>query len=182
MYVLEEDEIELQLNRHLVGPFHAGEITGEHSLIFGKPRNVDTVCVSKHGCKLFTLPGHNYFGLLDTDPTLKEGIREICFRREFKKKKKKTLTLKLDRPFPTTERQSREAFDFFLDHTAKGYFALDDVRGMIKVFDQTYTEEDIANIMVSLSGNETGRVTWKEFKHISTNNNTHEKCTDTTVR
>ena len=88
----------------------------------------------------------------------------------------------MDRPFPTTERQSCEAFVFFLDHTAKGYFALDDVRGMIKVFDQTYTEEDIANIMASLSGNETGCVTWKEFKHISTNNNTHEKCADATVR
>lgn len=160
LYVLEEGEVDLSLGGHRVSSVGPGEMTGEHSLIFGKKRNVDAICVSKK-CKLQIMRARDFFQLLDSHPSLKEGIRDICYRREFQK----ALCLKLNRPFPKDEAGLKEAFDL-LDNGNKGELDFRDVKFLIRKFDVTYSEQEIKDIMNSLSLKEDGKVTWEEIRHI----------------
>ena len=160
MYVVEEGVVDLSLDGHSVSAVRQGEMTGEHSLIFGKPRNIDAVCVSD-SCKLQTLRARDFYSLLDSHPSLKEGIRDISLRREFQK----ALCFRLNRGFPKNERELLDAFQQ-VDTAKKGVIELDDVQDLIKNFDATYSEDEICEILNSLSLNEAGRVTWAEFRHI----------------
>jgi CRP-like cAMP-binding protein len=160
MYVLEEGQINLQLEGHKVSSVNPGEMTGEHSLIFGKPRNIDALCVSEN-CKLQTLRAKDFYRLLDSHPSLKEGIRDICYRREFMK----SLCFKLNRSFPRTKKDLRDAFNA-VDLSGSGVIELKDVHEMIKRFDGTYTATEIKDILNSLALHEPGKVTWAEFEHI----------------
>jgi CRP-like cAMP-binding protein len=160
MYVLEDGQIDLQINGHKISSVHKGEMTGEHALIFGKPRNVDAQCVSDV-CKLETLKASDFYRLLDSHPTLKEGIREIALRREFMK----ALCFNLNRPFPTSDAELKSAFDA-VDTSKRGALELSQVRTLIQKFDPTYTEQDVRDIINSLALHEANRVTWAEFIHI----------------
>lgn len=160
LYVLEEGLINLSLEGHTVSSVHPGEMTGEHSLIFGKPRNVDAICVSDK-CKMQSLRAKDFYLLLDSHPSLKEGIRDICYRREFQK----ALCFKLNKCFPRNEEELKEAFDA-IDTGKTGVIELRHVRTMIQRFDATYTEEDVRDILNSLALHEPGKVTWAEFLHI----------------
>ena len=160
LYVLEDGEINLSIEGHTVSSVQPGMMTGEHSLIFGKPRNVNAICVSDT-CKVQVLRARDFYALLDSHPSLKEGIRDICLRREFQK----ALCFKLSRCFPRNENELREAFDA-IDGTGSGVIEVHDVRAMIKRFDPTYTEADVRDILNSLALKESGKVTWAEFVHI----------------
>lgn len=160
LYVIEEGEVDLTIEGHTISTVNAGMMTGEHSLIFAKPRNVNAVCVSDK-CKVEILRAKDFYFLLDSHPSLKEGIRDICLRREFKK----ALCYKLRRDFPKNEKELREAFDA-IDGRGSGTIDLEDVRVMIRQFDPTYTEEDVRDILNSLALTGSGNITWAEFSHI----------------
>jgi len=161
LYVLEEGEIKLSVEGHTIAPVKAGELTGEHSLIFEKPRNIDAICASDT-CKMFILRGKDFYVMLDSHaPSFKEGIRDICLRREFKK----ALTYRIKRDFPITDEELRAAFRA-IDTEDKGFVSMDQVRPMLREFDASYTEKGIQDIMNSVDLNGTGSLTWSEFQHL----------------
>jgi CRP-like cAMP-binding protein len=160
LYIVEEGEVNLTIEGHTISTVHPGMMTGEHSLIFARPRNVNAVCASDK-CKVEVLRAKDFYFLLESHESLKEGIRDICLRREFKK----ALCYKLRRDFPKNEKELREAFDA-IDGTGSGTIEMEDVRVMLRQFDPTYTEEDVRDILNSLALTGAGNITWAEFSHI----------------
>jgi Ca2+-binding EF-hand superfamily protein len=99
--------------------------------------------------------------LLDSHPKMKAAIRDTCLRREFQK----ALCVKTKKAFPRTESELRAAFKA-VDRDKDGVIELPEIRSMILNLDPTYSEEDIKDILVSLDLNDSGTVTWEEFKRI----------------
>lgn len=160
MYILEEGKVNISVQGHNVLSLQPGEMCGEHSLIFGRPRNVSAQCVSDL-CKLHVLRARDFYGLLDLHPSLKESVRDICLRRDFQK----ALCFKIKKSFPKKEADLRAAFNS-MDRNDSGAIELRELRTMIKQFDPTYTEADIRDILKSLDLNDSGSLTWAEFIRI----------------
>jgi serine/threonine protein kinase len=160
IYILEEGKVDISVGDHTVLSLQPGEMCGEHSLIMGRPRNVSAKCVSKE-CRLQGLRARDFYELLDSHPTMKATIRDMCLRREFQK----ALCVKTKKSFPRTEAELRAAFKS-VDTDKDDLIVLPDVRSMILNFDPTYSEEDVKDILLSLDLNESGTVSWEEFKRI----------------
>jgi Ca2+-binding EF-hand superfamily protein len=85
----------------------------------------------------------------------------MCLRREFQK----AVCLKTKRPFPKNEKELREAFDA-VDLAHAGALKLRNIRNLIQEFDPSFTEDDIQDILHSLDLDDSGEVSWTEFKKI----------------
>jgi serine/threonine protein kinase len=160
IYILEEGKVDISVDNHTVLSLQPGEMCGEHSLMLGRPRNVTAKCVSDD-CKLHGLRARDFYELLDSHPKMKAAIRDTCLRREFQK----ALCVKTKKSFPRTESELRAAFKA-VDRDKDGVIELPEIRSMILNLDPTYSEEDIKDILVSLDLNDSGTVTWEEFKRI----------------
>uniref|UniRef100_A0A7S2YCT2 cGMP-dependent protein kinase n=1 Tax=Entomoneis paludosa TaxID=265537 RepID=A0A7S2YCT2_9STRA len=162
LFILSEGDVWLQAKGQDVISVDMGEICGEHSAVFGRPRNVDAVCKSDE-CKALVLHARDFQKLLSTQPHFKESIREICLRREFQK----ALCVDTGKPFPKDEKDLKAAFDFVASHSGNTEFIeFDGLKSLLHNFDPTYTEEDMLDILESLDLDETGRISWSEFKRI----------------
>lgn len=160
LYVVEEGEVKLMLEGHEVASVQPGEMTGEHSLIFTKPRNIDALCVTDE-CKLQLLRAKDFYYLLDSQPALKEGIRDISFRRAFQK----ALCFKLRKSFPKTEQDLFETFQA-IDTGKAGFISTADVHDMLRRFDPELQDEDVWDIVSSFPLKQSDRITWDEFRNI----------------
>jgi len=162
LFLLEDGGVDISVKGHQVVSLHPGEMFGEHSLIFGRPRNVTAQCKSKK-CKLHVLHAEDFFRTIDSrsHKTLKESIREICFRREFQK----AVCVMTESPFPKNEKDLRKAFDA-VDKNKSGVLELRNVRNAIKRLDPTFPEDGIRQMLQSLDLNSSGEVSWAEFKRI----------------
>jgi serine/threonine protein kinase len=160
MYIIEEGQAELLVGAHRLETLNPGDLTGEHSLIFGRPRNVSARCMSDK-CVIRALRARDFYDLLDAHPTFKDSVYEICLRREFMK----ALCYKINRPFPKKEAELRAAFDAAANQST-GMIDLDEIRSMLKAFDPTYSERDILDILKSIDLANDGAVSWETFKRI----------------
>jgi hypothetical protein len=158
LYLIEEGRIGVNVDDLVVLTLRPGELCGEHSLVFGRPRNVDAVCVSEH-CKLQAMSAGDFYKLLESHPSLKESIRDICLRRDFQK----ALCARIKKPFPKKIADLREAFDI-VDNSKSGAIELRELRTIIKRFDPNFTEHNIREVLQSLDLDESGKVSWAEFK------------------
>jgi CRP-like cAMP-binding protein len=159
LYIIEEGKVDvLTEDKALVLSLKSGEMMGEQSLIFGRPRNVDAQCVSD-SCRLHVMSGRDFYKLLDTHPSLRESIRDIGLRREFQK----AICARTGKPFPKTEAQLREAFNA-VDTSKNGAIELRELRTIINRFDPHHTEDDIREMLETLDLDKTGKVHWAEFK------------------
>lgn len=142
LYIIEEGSLDVYTKEKArVMSLQEGEMTGEHSLIFGRPRNVDVQCMSDH-CKLHVMRGRDFYKLLETHHSLKDSIRDICLRREFQK----ALCARMGKPFPRTKTELREAFDA-VDTNGTGSIELRELRTIIKRFDPLFSEETVREIL-----------------------------------
>ena len=137
-----------------------GEMTGEHSFVFRRPRNVDARCTDNI-CKVLVMKAPDFQRLLDSHPYVKESIREICLRREFQK----AFCARARQPFPKTEAALREAFTM-VDRGKTNTLELDEIRELLRDFDSNYSDQDIKDILNSLDLEKTGHVDWPEFQRI----------------
>mmetsp|Transcript_3749 Transcript_3749/g.8100 ORF Transcript_3749/g.8100 Transcript_3749/m.8100 type:complete len:1004 (+) Transcript_3749:497-3508(+) len=143
-------------------PVELGQFCGEHSAVFGRPRNVNARCESDE-CKALILNARDFKKMLATTPHFKESIREICLRREFQK----SLCVATGKLFPKTDKELREAFDEIASLSGDPEFIeLEELRATLLQFDPTYTEQDIFDILETLDLHEMGRVSWSEFRRI----------------
>lgn len=149
-----------------------GEMTGEHSFVFGRNRNVDAKCYDDE-CKVFAMKARDFYKLLDSHPSFKECIRDICLRREFQK----AICAKTCHSYPQTEAALREAFDLVASESS-GTIELESIRSLLKDFDSTYTEQSIKDILGALDLDENGAVTWEEFQRLFGMGHVNEKKTE----
>lgn len=158
LFIIEEGKLDVVINNAVVLYLKPGEMTGEHSLMFNRPRNVDAKCASDH-CKLHAMRGGDFYKLLETHPSLKESIRDICLRREFQK----AICFRTGKAFPKREEDLRDAFDT-VDNGKSGAIELRELRTIVKRFDPYFTEQDIREILNSLDLSLDGKIHWAEFK------------------
>lgn len=163
MFIVEKGQLDIPIagtNGTVAISIHEGQLCGEHTLFFDRPRNVSAVCASDT-CKVRVLNAPDFFALLALQPSLAESFREICYRREFRK----ALCHTTKKPFPRTVHELRKAFDV-IDTNHTGAIELCELRAMIKRFDPQYTEENVHDILKALDLSNTGKVTWEEFRRV----------------
>lgn len=160
LFIVEEGNIDTLVRRHLVFTAQPGDVLGEHSLIFDRPRNVSARCASKK-CRLHSLSAEAFSAILDAHPTTRDSIRDICLRRQFQK----AVCVVTCSAFPKNERALRRAFDK-LDKNRSGVLELRNIHSAIEALDPTLSDNDIKDVLNSLDINESGEVSWAEFKRI----------------
>lgn len=160
LYIIEQGQVRISVQDHTVLILGPGEMCGEQSLIFGRPRNVSAHCEGDF-CQLHVLQGKDFYKLLETHPSLKESVRDMAMRREFMK----AVCVKTKKAFPKNMKDLRAAFDA-ADVNNSGKLELMNLRKIIKTLDSNYSEKDIRDILDSLDLNKSGDITWKEFVRI----------------
>lgn len=160
-YVLEHGRVDIMVKNHKVFRVQEGEMFGEQGVILGQNQNTDAKCVSKEGCKVHLLRRDVFAKMLETHPSLKNSVRDTCYRREFQK----AICMMTKRPFPTNEKDLRRAFDA-VDRNSSGVLELRNVRNAIMRLDPTFTENDVHDILDSLDLDRSGTISWPEFKRI----------------
>ena len=160
LYIMESGKVDITVQNHTVFSIGPGSMCGEHSPLFGKPRNVSAQCMSDT-CRVRVLKEGDLNKLLDSQPSLRESLRDICLRREFQK----ALCVSSRKPFPKSEGDLRRAFHS-IDRNSSGTIELENVRQMLHDMDPNYSEHDVRDILDSLDIDQNGEVTWEEFKRL----------------
>ena len=160
-YILEEGTVDISVNDHRVFRVRAGEMFGERGPILGQCQNTSAKCISPGGCKFHILKEKDLQKMLDLHPTLKESVRDTCYRREFQK----GVCLLTKKPFPENEADLKKAFDA-VDINNSGVLELRNIRNAIMRMDSSFKESDVRDILKSLDLDNSGEVSWKEFKRI----------------
>jgi len=160
IWILEEGKIDCTLKGNTLMSLKPGEMFGEQSLILRRPFNFDAQCVSG-SCKLHTLRANDFYALLDARPSMKESVRDKCLRREFQK----ALCLRTKTTLPRDEVTLKSVFDG-VNMDGTGSISLDNVRSMLRDFDPTYSEKELSEILNSLALDDSGGITWAEFRHL----------------
>jgi serine/threonine protein kinase len=160
LYILKDGEVDLSVQDLSVFSVGPGTMLGEYSLLFGRLRNATATCLSD-SCTLHVLPARDFHSLLESHPTLKANIRDICLRREFRK----ALCVATKKAFPRTENELRAAFDVLVSKST-GAVELETIRRVLHVLDSTYSEKEVRDILGALDLSESGAVEWNEFKRI----------------
>jgi serine/threonine protein kinase len=164
LYVLLEGEIDISVNGHKVRSLRRGEMTGEHAAYYGhKPYNVTAQCMSD-SCSVGVLAGKELRRVMAKNAALRESFHDIILRRDFKK----ALCAHLERPFPETEEEMKEAFDALIPENGPPELELETLRKMMISFDPSYTEGDIETMLKSMDLTGTNSLSWPEFKAIFT--------------
>jgi CRP-like cAMP-binding protein len=161
LYLLDEGHVDIMMNDQKVFSVrHHGDIFGEHSLVYGRPRNLAAQCKSEK-CKLHLLSSKDFDIIVDSHPLMKTSLQNLFNRREFQK----AVCIMTNKSFPENEDDLRHAFDT-VDKNHSGKLELANIRNAIKQLDPAYTEEEIVAILTSLDLDESGEVSWPEFKRI----------------
>eukprot|EP00546_Thalassionema_frauenfeldii_P014360 CAMPEP_0178916536 /NCGR_PEP_ID=MMETSP0786-20121207/12704_1 /TAXON_ID=186022 /ORGANISM="Thalassionema frauenfeldii, Strain CCMP 1798" /LENGTH=692 /DNA_ID=CAMNT_0020589903 /DNA_START=291 /DNA_END=2369 /DNA_ORIENTATION=- len=164
LFIVEEGFVDVSVQGRKVFNAHAGDVTGEHSLVLGRPRNTTATCASDQ-CKVVKMPARDFYGFLDSTPHVMDSIRDICLRREFMK----ALVFRTRKPFPTDPEGLKWAFQQ-VDTERKGKISLSDVRSMLKEMDPTLEEDDLKDIFNALDSSKKGFVTRDVFQKIFESN------------
>lgn len=160
IFLLEEGLVDIDVDGNNVYTVKAGELLGEYSMIFGRNRNTNARCVSDR-CKIEVMELKDFEGMIKSNPSIRDGLRDVVFRREFKK----ALAFATKKPFPSTEAELKEAFEK-IDLDKSGLINFDEIRVLLREMDKTFTDDDIAQILESLDLDGAGKIQWAEFKRI----------------
>eukprot|EP00978_Attheya_sp_CCMP212_P019944 scaffold56656_cov50-Attheya_sp.AAC.3 len=159
VFILEEGQVNVNVEKHTVLSLKPGDVCGEHSFLMNRPRNTSAICTSKQ-CKIQVLQADDFAALLNSSPGLKASMKEICLRREFQK----ALVKKTKKRFPR-ERDLRDAFDA-ADDEKSGVISVQNIRNMLRVMDESVTEEQISDVINVLDLDNSGVVSFEEFKQL----------------
>lgn len=161
LYLLDEGIVDITMNGQKVFSVRKhGDIFGEHSMIDGHSRDVSAQCKSDK-CKLHILSASDFDLIVDSRPSMRKSLRNLFNRREFQK----AVCLVTGKSFPENIRDLREAFDV-VDRNHSGRLELENIRNAIRRLNPAYTEDDVVAILKSLDLDESGEVSWEEFKRL----------------
>lgn len=160
LFILDEGKVDILVEDHVVLSLKPGDMCGEHSLIFSRPRNTSAKCVSSN-CKVHVMTARDFHAFLKSSPVVKESLHDVAKRREFQK----AIVFKTKRAFPTEPRDLRAAFNA-ADEDSSGFLSLENVRSMLKRMDPSMTETEVQSILKALDLDESGRVSFEAFRRI----------------
>lgn len=161
MFIVERGEVDILVGDKKVLTATPGNITGEHALITGRPRNSSALCISDGGCMAQELLGSDFRKLMEMSPDMKESIRELCLRRDFKK----AVVYRLKKEFPYSN--PREAYDAVSENKcdSNGLDA-EAVGKLMRELNPEYTDDEIMELLRVLDLNYSGRISFDEFKKL----------------
>jgi len=159
LFIMEEGKIEVFVDSKKVFTANPGDLVGEHSLVMARPRNTTAICASKN-CFLHEMKPRDFYEIYNSSTHIKTSLREVCYRREFQK----ALVKKTNKEFPNVE-DLRQVFDA-ADLDKSGVLHIDEVTCLLKSFDPSMTKEEIKNAVKTLDLDESGRISFDEFKII----------------
>jgi CRP-like cAMP-binding protein len=159
LFIMEEGKIEVFVDSKKVFTANPGDLVGEHSLVMARPRNTTAICASKN-CFLHEMKARDFYEIYNSSTHIKTSLREVCYRREFQK----ALVKKTNKEFPNVE-DLRQVFDA-ADLDKSGVLHIDEVTCLLKSFDPSMTKEEIKNAVKTLDLDESGRISFDEFKII----------------
>lgn len=157
LFIMESGKVDVEVKGKPVFSCFPGNIIGEHSVLTGHDRNCDAKCVSKEGCVAQELPGHHFRRLLETSPSVRESLRELQLRREFKK----AVVNRTKKQFPYENPE--KAFEA-ADIEQTGWLDKDSIAKLMRELNPDYTDEEIDEVVQSLSLTESGVITFAEMK------------------
>lgn len=160
IFLLEAGAVELHVDGHPVYSVKAAELFGEYAAIFGRPRNSTAICRTDT-CTIQIIEPKVFDSIMKANPDVQEGLKDVLLRREFKK----ALVYNTKKPIPVNECQLREAFKI-IDDDGSGEIDLIEVGVFLRKMDKTFTDDDVAQILLSLDIDECGTIDWDEFKRI----------------
>jgi CRP-like cAMP-binding protein len=162
IYIVDNGKIEMKNGENCVFVAAQGNIFGENSAITRRPRNVTATCSSLGGCKIFAMSGHKFRKLLDEWPELEASMRDLGFRRDFKK----AVVSRLNKTFPYDN--PKEAFDAVKsDKSQHSYLTKEEVAKLMTEFDPRYEDEQmVMELIKRMDFTQSGTVTYDEFKRV----------------
>ena len=166
VFILESGQINVLVDGHTVFKIKPGELCGEQSIIYSRPRNTSAICVSDE-CKYHSMEAVDFVRLMNGHQALKESFRDMCLRREFQK----AIVFTTKKSFPEKERDMFAAFHS-VDFNKSGSIDLSDIGKLLKEFDSSFSNEEIQEILESLDLDRSGNVSFEEFKKMFGMNNT----------
>lgn len=158
LFIVESGKVDLTLNGKTVFSCFPGNFFGEHSVMLGAKRNCDAQCVSKEGCIAQELPGETFRDLVQSSPTMQQALKELQYRREFKK----AVVLRTRKEFPYENPE--EAFKAATENDGTGRLDLESLGKLMRELNPDYTDEDIKGVLSALDLTESGQVSFDEMK------------------
>lgn len=136
-----------------------GNICGEHSVLTGRLRNCTAICAAEGGCVTQQMMKDNFLKLVESSPEVKESLRDLSRRRDFKK----AVVMRLNKEFPYDN--PREAFDALC---SPGSTELDikTISKIMRKMNPEYTDEEILEIVGTMDLRGSGKVTFDEFEKV----------------
>lgn len=159
LFILEQGKVDVSVGKHLVFVSYPGNIFGEYSVLTGLPRNCTATCVAKGGCVAQELPGEDFRKLASASPHIRETVRDIQLRREFKK----AVVRRLNKEFPY--QNPEEAFQA-ADLKETGHLDKESVAALMRELKKDYSDEDIRAMLETLDLTSSGKITYDQFKKI----------------
>ena len=160
LFIVDDGWVDVSVQGRKVFVAHAGDVTGEHSLVLGRCRNTTATCAAPE-CKVVSMRARDFYTFLDSAEHVKESIHDICLRREFMK----ALVYRTRKAFPTDSEGLKWAFKQ-VDLGNKGKIVLDDVRVLVKEMDPTLTDSDLEDLWKAMDVSEAGFITFDSFERI----------------
>jgi len=168
VYIVDEGVLKITgaTGKHILD-IHAGDIVGEHAFITGMPRTTTAICAS-NDCKLYEMNEKDFSSVFNSSPSIKQSLREVCFRRVFQK----AISKKTGRDFGTNNEELREAFNT-ADLDGDGVISLEEVKTLLGTIYPSLPADDPlftqALEALNVAGNHS--IGWEEFKKVFSSEN-----------
>jgi len=158
MFILEKGKVDIQVaSGQTVFSVYPGNIFGEHAAITCMKRNCDAKCVSNEGCIAQELQGYKFRELLESSTSMKDSIKELYLRREFKK----AIVMRIRKSFPYDDPE--EAFAA-ADNKHVGRLDRENISALMREMNPNFTDEEVDDVIHSLNLTGSGSVTFDEMK------------------
>jgi CRP-like cAMP-binding protein len=158
LYIVEEGIVELVVAGHPVLKLKSGDIFGEHSIIFDRPRNASARCVTGN-CKVIEIEGKAVNIIFAESSSLRDSVKESSLRRDFQK----AVVFKTRKEFPKTYKALKAAFKAV---TPTDEITLPMMSSVLRNMNPEIQDEDIKAVFDSIDMDRQGSIDFATFKLI----------------
>mmetsp|Transcript_30105 Transcript_30105/g.44357 ORF Transcript_30105/g.44357 Transcript_30105/m.44357 type:complete len:335 (+) Transcript_30105:1293-2297(+) len=159
LYIVEDGIIAVQAQGRTAYSLKPGDMFGLQSLMFDKIRRGSALCANDE-CQIKKMETSDFEALIQSSPQLKDSIRELCLRREFRR----AVVLKRKKSFPQAS-ELREAFNE-IDLDGNGELDVNEIRSLLMSSARFLSEENIQQLIQSLDLDASGNISFDEFVSI----------------
>jgi CRP-like cAMP-binding protein len=159
MYTVDEGEVDVRVAGMTVYTLKSGDTFGVQGLLMGRPRRASAFCVSDH-CKLRSMDVDDFKRLLESSPELKQSLREMALRREFRR----AMVLKTRKAFPDVH-ELKAVFDE-VDLNGSGDICVYELKEVLRHLEKSLSDDEILELIRSMDLNNSGSINFSEFQSI----------------